>query len=72
MVVVAQCGFVNGVNPCFWGLGYFFYKGHGRNGEVYHLKFPDSAKGLWFVVVVLGLGVLFGFLETHISTYLIA
>ena len=32
MVVVAQCGFVNGVNLCFWGLD---GKGHGRNDEVH-------------------------------------
>ena len=39
MVVVAQCGFVNGIDLCFWGLGLgldcFFYKGHVRNGEVH-------------------------------------
>ena len=32
LVVVAQCGFVNGVNLCFWGLD---GKGHGRNDEVH-------------------------------------
>ena len=39
MVVVAQCGFVNGIDLCFWdlslGLDCFFYNGHGRNGEVH-------------------------------------
>ena len=37
MVVVAQCGFVDGINFLFWGLGLgcSFYKGHGRNGEVH-------------------------------------
>ena len=31
--MVAQCGFVNGIDLCFWGLSLgldcFFYKGHG-------------------------------------------
>ena len=37
LVVVAQCGFIKGINLLFWGLGLgcFFYKGHGRNGEVH-------------------------------------
>ena len=37
--MVAQCGFVNGIDLCFWGLSLgldcFFYKGHSRNGEVH-------------------------------------
>ena len=49
MVVVVQCSFINGVNLCFWGLSLgldcFFYKGHGRNGEVHScgllLSFQD-------------------------------
>ena len=64
MVVVAQCGFVNGVNLCFWGLD---GKGHGRNDEV-------QTSQLWFVVVILFLGLrssLCDFLERFISTYLI-
>ena len=47
MVMVAQCGFVKGVNLCSLGLCCFFYKGHCRNGEVH--SWP------WFVVVIFGL-----------------